>query len=66
MSKVGQNPNDKLPDGKPLEPDRVVSEDDAGSAEIEKEVQDERAADGGSDEEALRRADGDEEQPGLA
>lgn len=38
MSEVGKNPNDSLPKGKPLDPDRIVSEDDAGSAEIEKEV----------------------------
>jgi hypothetical protein len=42
MSEVGKNPNDSLPKGKPLDPKRIVSEDDAGSAAIEKEVAEER------------------------
>ncbi|MBB4004472.1 hypothetical protein [Aurantimonas endophytica] len=39
---VTENPNDKMPKGKPRDPDRIVSEDDAGSAPIEQEQQDER------------------------
>ena len=37
-----ESPNDKLPDGKPLDPNRVVSADHAGSASIEEEVRNER------------------------
>ena len=43
MSKVGDNPNDKMPAGKPLDPDRIVSEEDAGSASIEEEMQEEKS-----------------------
>jgi len=35
---VGDNPNDKMPAGKPLHPDQIVPEDDAGSAAIEDET----------------------------
>ncbi|KAA0971834.1 hypothetical protein FPY71_01505 [Aureimonas fodinaquatilis] len=38
-SNVGDNPNDKLPDGKPLKRDEVVSDDDASSAGMEREVE---------------------------
>jgi len=41
---VGDNPNDKMPEGKPLHPDTIVSEDDAGSAAIEAEAADENDA----------------------
>lgn len=41
-TKIGENPNDKMPAGKPLHPDRIVSEDDAGSAAMQREEQEER------------------------
>ncbi|WP_336741378.1 hypothetical protein [Aureimonas altamirensis] len=36
---VGENPNDKMPDGNPLKPGEVVTDDDASSAEMEREVE---------------------------
>lgn len=60
MSEVGKNPNDSMPEGKPLDPDTIVSEDDAGSAAIEKELAEEREDDG------LGPVDEDEDQPGVA
>jgi hypothetical protein len=36
---VGENPNDKMPDGNPLKPGEVVSDDDASSAGMEQEVE---------------------------
>lgn len=54
---VGDNPNDKMPAGTPLHPDKIVPEDDAGSAAIREEVEDEDNTPHGPDD--------DEDQTGL-
>ena len=45
-SNVGENPNDKMPDGNPLKPGEVVNDDDASSAELEREVEEDLNGDG--------------------
>lgn len=74
-SNVGENPNDKMPDGNPLKPGEVVSDDDASSAEMEREVDeeldemDEDADAGGVNapgvDDGLGPVNEDEDQPGL-
>ncbi len=39
IDKVGENPNDRMPEGNPLKPGEVVSDDDASSAGMEQEVE---------------------------
>lgn len=45
-SDVGENPNNKMPDGNPFKPDEVVNDDDASSAELEREVEEDLNGDG--------------------